>query len=78
MAVDPRFNMSIDRDVAGAEIDAGLRSHMLKVYNLMALGVAFTGLVCFFVASNVQLMAAIRPYEPLLHVGCNGCWLVRT
>jgi len=33
-----------------AEIDAGLRAHMLKVYNLMALGVALTGLVAYFVA----------------------------
>ena len=31
----------------GAEIDQGLRSYMLKVYNLMALGVALTGLVAY-------------------------------
>ena len=33
-----------------ADIDQGLRSYMLKVYNLMALGVALTGLVAYFVA----------------------------
>jgi FtsH-binding integral membrane protein len=32
-------------------IDQGLRSYMLKVYNLMALGVALTGLVAYFVAN---------------------------
>ena len=30
-----------------AAIDQGLRSYMLKVYNLMALGVALTGLVAY-------------------------------
>jgi uncharacterized protein len=33
-----------------ADIDQGLRSYMLRVYNLMALGVALTGLVAYFVA----------------------------
>jgi FtsH-binding integral membrane protein len=34
-----------------ADIDQGLRSYMLKVYNLMALGVALTGLVAYAFAS---------------------------
>ncbi|MCF3640051.1 Bax inhibitor-1/YccA family protein [Rhizobium sp. TRM95111] len=33
---------------AGVMIDEGLRSYMLRVYNLMALGLAITGLVAFF------------------------------
>ncbi len=61
MAVDPRFNMTIERDASNAEIDAGLRSHMLKVYNLMALGVGVTGLICFFVATNMALLQALMP-----------------
>ena len=44
---------------AGLEIDAGLRSYMLGVYNYMALAVAGTGLVSFFVASNQNLIYAI-------------------
>ncbi len=32
---------------ADASIDAGLRSYMLKVYNLMALGIAITGLAAW-------------------------------
>ena len=44
-----------------ADIDEGLRSHMLKVYNMMALGVAITGLVAYFVSdfaiANGQLTA---------------------
>ena len=32
---------------ADASIDEGLRSYMLKVYNLMALGLAITGLAAW-------------------------------
>ncbi len=42
-----------------AEIDAGLRSYMLRVYNYMALGVAFTGVVSLFVASSPQILFAV-------------------
>ena len=42
-----------------AAIDEGLRAYMLKVYNYMALGVAFTAIVTMAVASNPQLMATI-------------------
>ncbi|MDB5522698.1 MAG: inhibitor of apoptosis-promoting Bax1 family protein [Rhizobium sp.] len=46
---------------ADADIDQGLRSYMLKVYNLMALGVALTGLIAYAFAeaavSNGQLTA---------------------
>lgn len=58
MAVDPRFNMTMEH-ASSAELDAGLRSHMLKVYNLMALGVAFTGAVCFYVATNFALLQTL-------------------
>ena len=40
---------------AGTDIDAGLRAYMLKVYNLMALGVAGTGAITLFMALNPQL-----------------------
>ncbi|OLP60229.1 hypothetical protein BJF93_14775 [Xaviernesmea oryzae] len=45
---DPRnFRMTPAGARAGAVVDAGLRSYMLRVYNLMALGLAITGLVAF-------------------------------
>ncbi len=40
-------------------IDLGLRSHMVRVYMYMALGLALTGLVAFFAASSPALMTAI-------------------
>ena len=42
-----------------AQIDVGLRQYMLKVYNLMAAGLALTGAVAFLVSSSpaaVQLL----------------------
>ena len=42
-----------------AEIDEGLRSYMLRVYNYMCLGVAFTGIVSMLMLSQPQLMYAI-------------------
>lgn len=45
----------------GAIIDEGLRTYMLKVYNLMALGLAITGIAAYlaftFAVSNGQLTA---------------------
>jgi FtsH-binding integral membrane protein len=42
-----------------AEIDEGLRSYMLRVYNYMCLGVVFTGIVSMLMLSQPQLMYAI-------------------
>lgn len=42
-----------------AHIDAGLRAHMNKVYGLMSVGMAVTGLVAWIVGSNPAFLAAI-------------------
>ncbi len=42
-----------------ADIDVGLRQHMLQVYNYMASGVALTGLIAYAVANTPVLMEAI-------------------
>ena len=55
---DQRYGGTVARP-AGLEIDEGLRSYMLGVYNYMALAVAGTGLVSFLVASNPNLIAMI-------------------
>ena len=41
------------------DIDAGLRSYMLRVYNYMALGVAFTAVVVLFMMNNPALMRTL-------------------
>ncbi len=57
-----------------AEIDAGLRSYMLGVYNYMALGVAFTAIVTLFMAANPALMMTIAggPMKWVLFIGVLG------
>ena len=47
------------RTVERAEIDEGLRSYMLRVYNYMASGLALTGIVAYLVASSPAAMHAI-------------------
>ncbi|WRH75902.1 MAG: Bax inhibitor-1/YccA family protein [Sphingobium sp.] len=63
---DPRVaqagaGVTIDgKPVAGAATDAGLRAHMLKVYNYMASGVLLTGIVAMLFANSgmaAQVMA---------------------
>ena len=39
--------MAQSRAQSGAMIDEGLRTYMLKVYNLMALGLAITGVAAY-------------------------------
>lgn len=54
---DPRFSAApLSTRSVDADVDVGLRRYMLGVYNMMALGVALTGLVSFFVGTNDTLM----------------------
>jgi hypothetical protein len=57
-----------------AEIDVGLRQYMLRVYNYMALGVAFTGIVALAVALNPAIMQAVAlgPFKWVLFFGIIG------
>lgn len=63
---DPRVTqtgagVTIDgKPIAGAAVDAGLRAHMLKVYNYMTSGVLLTGIVALLFANSglaAQVMA---------------------
>ena len=55
-------------------IDEGLRSYMMKVYNYMALGVAFTAVVALYMAGNPELMmtVAMGPMKWVLFIGLIG------
>ena len=61
MAYDPRYRTATveGRAIDRAQIDEGLRSYMLRVYNYMALGVGVTGLVTLFMANNPALMQTV-------------------
>jgi uncharacterized protein len=53
-------------------IDEGLRSYMLRVYNYMALGVAFTGGIAFLLASNIDALVAVQNMFWLFFIGILG------
>jgi len=57
-----------------AEIDEGLRSYMLRVYNYMSLGVALTGAIAMVVAMNPAVMQAVAlgPMKWVLFIGILG------
>src|SRR4029079_9802273 len=66
------FMSDFDRNVASfpgaartVAVDAGLRAHMIRVYNYMAAGVALTGVVAYF--TNQQFGQALYG-SPLMYV----------
>ena len=76
MALNPNRNYAATAAGArtGAEVDEGLRSYMLRVYNYMALGVAGTGLITLFMASQPDLMytLAVGPVKWVLFIALIG------
>ena len=59
-------NRAAARPATWAEVDAGLRQYMLRVYNYMGAGLALTGLVAYFAASSGFYQAIYR--TPLMWV----------
>ena len=55
-----------------AEIDQGLRSYMLGVYNYMALGVAVTGVIAMAVAASPAALATVSSLIWVLFIGILG------
>ncbi|HLW26451.1 MAG TPA: Bax inhibitor-1/YccA family protein [Kiloniellales bacterium] len=55
-----------------AQLDEGLRSYMLRVYNYMGLGVAFTGAIAMMVASNEALVQGVASMFWLFFIGILG------
>ena len=58
MAFGPNSRVA-QAPVSTAQIDEGLRSYMLSVYNYMGLGLALTGLVAFLTASTPAIYVPI-------------------
>ena len=68
---DTRFQTQT-RTQSRAEIDQGLRSYMLGVYNYMALGVAATALITLAVASNPAAMQAVYSMKWIFFIAIIG------
>jgi len=54
---------------ARAEIDQGLRSYMLGVYNYMALGIAVTAIIALAVASSPAATATVYSLKGVIFIG---------
>jgi uncharacterized protein len=78
MAFNDPFATAQNRAGARAvEMDAGLRSYMLKIYNYMASALALTGVVALFTAnSQAMLQAMYRVNENGQVVGQSGLGMV--
>lgn len=57
--MDENFNAAGIAGAASTSFDAGLRTHMQKVFNYMGGGLALTGLVAWFVAATPALANAL-------------------
>ncbi|TDK34462.1 Bax inhibitor-1/YccA family protein [Rhizobium deserti] len=55
------------RAQSGGMIDEGLRAYMLKVYNLMALGLAITGVAAFLTWQMAVADGQLTPFGQLLY-----------
>ena len=55
----PQYQWQTTARPTAAELDAGLRQHMLRVYNYMGLGLVLTGLVAYLVASTPAIYIPI-------------------
>ncbi len=76
MAFDPQRTTMTRGEAARAEIVVGLRSYMLRVYNYMCLGVAFTGAISMLVAMNESLVFTVAQSFWLFFIAIIGLgWL---
>ena len=74
MAFDNRNRAMAAGIASAADYDEGLRKYMLRVYNIMAMGVALTGALSMLVMSNTALLALIggTPLKWVLFLGILG------
>lgn len=72
MAFDPDRRTMSPSQASAAEIDTGLRSYMLRVYNYMCLGVAFTAAITMFIASDVALVQTVYSLKWVFFIGILG------
>jgi len=81
MAIDLRPKTATMEGVGTrADVDEGLRKYMLSVYNYMAMGVAFTGLITLVMANMPDLMytVAVGPIKWVLFIALLGMGFMST
>ena len=77
MAIGPDRQTVLRAGARTADIDVGLRQYMLRVYNYMSLGVAFTGIVALFVANSPALISFVASTFWLFFIAIFGLgWMM--
>lgn len=69
---DLKYQSRAPAGMRAQEIDEGLRSYMLGVYNYMALGVAATAIITLFVASSPALLQLAMSLKWVFFIGILG------
>ena len=69
---DLKYQSQAPAGTRAQEIDEGLRSYMLGVYNYMALGVAATAIITLFVASSPALLQVAVSLKWVFFIGILG------
>jgi len=72
MATGPDRRYMTRTQAEAAQVDVGLRSYMLRVYNYMALGVALTGGIGMAVASSPAAIQTVASLFWVLFIGILG------
>ncbi len=75
---DPQFGAApSSTTAAGAAVDAGLRAHMLSVYNYMTSGILLTGIVAVLIGNTTAVEALINYNVMTGHFGLSALgWIV--
>ncbi len=72
MAIGPDRKVMSRAQAEAAAVDVGLRAYMLRVYNYMSLGVALTGAIGLYVASDLALVQGIASLFWILFIAIIG------
>ncbi|SDG06289.1 hypothetical protein SAMN05216241_1053 [Limimonas halophila] len=72
MAESPDRRTMTRAQAEAAQVDVGLRNYMLRVYNYMALGVAFTGAVSLLTLSSPAIFQTVASLMLLWFIGILG------
>lgn len=59
MALDPQARVATRTGAAAAQIDEGLRTYMLRVYNYMSVALGLTGLVAYLTSQSPTMLETI-------------------
>lgn len=68
------LNRTYASSVPNVTFDAGLRTYMLSIYNLMAVGLVITGVMAYLFGTNERLMMSLVSYD--LSTGRGGLSLL--